>query len=171
MKPRAAYLLALALASAIALAACGGGEPATTRPASQVAAESESTEPTGPFPVALIGVADLPGFGPALVDSARKTLYRFSRDTRGSGESACGKACARIWRPVRSGGKPRTEQGAEESLAGTIERADGLIQATYDGWPLYTNIREYGERTARIGHSAFGGRWFALSPDGESLAP
>jgi predicted lipoprotein with Yx(FWY)xxD motif len=119
-----------------------------------------------PPPPALIAVGSPGDLGAALVDSAPKTYYYFDKDRRGSGTSACYGACARIWRPKPSGGTPTVRGGAHLSLAGSFERKDGYPQATYDGRPLYTYIREWNEQTKGVERSGFGGRFYPLRPDG-----
>jgi predicted lipoprotein with Yx(FWY)xxD motif len=118
------------------------------------------------YPTALISIGEVPGLGRVLLDSAHKTYYYFDRDTRGAGKSTCFEACAGIWRPKASGGTPVTTEGADPALAGAFERSDGLSQATYDGWPLYTYIRERNEKSEGVGRTEFGGTFHPLRPDG-----
>jgi predicted lipoprotein with Yx(FWY)xxD motif len=53
---------------------------------------------------------------------------------------------------------------------GTITRADGSKQVTYDGHPLYYFIRDkdagdaYGQ-----GVNAFGASWYVLAPSGNKV--
>jgi predicted lipoprotein with Yx(FWY)xxD motif len=63
------------------------------------------------------------------------TLYWFAPDT--STTSACNGTCAAYWPPVT--GTPTAGPGVTGRL-GTIRRADGSTQATYDGHPLYTYL-------------------------------
>jgi predicted lipoprotein with Yx(FWY)xxD motif len=63
------------------------------------------------------------------------TLYWFAPDT--STMSACNGTCAAYWPPVT--GTPAAGPGVTGRL-GTIRRADGSTQATYDGHPLYTYV-------------------------------
>jgi predicted lipoprotein with Yx(FWY)xxD motif len=75
-------------------------------------------------------------FGKILVDNQGMTLYIFSNDE--SGVSNCTDQCAENWPPL-------TVESADALTAnpllpgelGTIERADGTLQVTYNGWPLY----------------------------------
>jgi hypothetical protein len=54
---------------------------------------------------------------------------------------------------------------------GTIERSDGSAQATFDGHPLYTFVKDTGPGTdTGNGVDAFGGLWHALTASG-SAAP
>jgi predicted lipoprotein with Yx(FWY)xxD motif len=61
------------------------------------------------------------------------TLYWFAIDS--SAQSRCYGTCAAIWPPVL--GHPVAGKGVVGRL-GTITRANGALQATYDGHPLYT---------------------------------
>jgi predicted lipoprotein with Yx(FWY)xxD motif len=78
------------------------------------------------------------------------TVYSFSRDHAGS--SACTGACAAIWMPVLTTGKPLVSGMSEggppgpATIAardlGVIRRPDGTSQVTYDGKPLYLYSEE-----------------------------
>src|SRR5438477_1826588 len=78
--------------------------------------------------------------GMVLVNSRGHTLYLFAKDT--NGKSACSGSCAKFWPPVIATGKPRVEGGAKASLIGTIKRADGRRQVTYNHHPLYTFVQD-----------------------------
>ena len=70
------------------------------------------------------------GLGRILVNSRGHTLYLFSRDR--NGKSTCSGQCATFWPPLIASGKPRVAGGAKASLIGTIKRADGRRQVTYN---------------------------------------
>jgi predicted lipoprotein with Yx(FWY)xxD motif len=61
------------------------------------------------------------------------TLYMFAPDTGTA--SKCNGSCAQIWPPIT--GRVIAGPGITGTL-GTIKRADGATQATYNGHPLYT---------------------------------
>jgi len=67
------------------------------------------------------------------------TLYWFAPDTATT--SACNGSCAAYWPPVL--GAQKAGPGVTGKL-GTIKRADGSTQATYDGHPLYLYIGDSG---------------------------
>lgn len=67
------------------------------------------------------------------------TLYWFSPDTPTS--SKCNGACASYWPPVL--GVPTAGRGVSGRL-GTVRRADGAAQASFDGHPLYTYVGDGG---------------------------
>ncbi len=64
------------------------------------------------------------------------TLYTFANDE--AGVSNCADECATNWPPftLAEGQRLAAPAGVEGEL-GTITRADGGIQVTYNGWPLY----------------------------------
>lgn len=74
--------------------------------------------------------------GAYLVGPDGKTLYTYAKDT--AGHSACSGGCATAWPPltVSTGQRPTAGNGVTGTL-GTITRADGSTQVTYDGQPLY----------------------------------
>ncbi len=74
-----------------------------------------------------------------LTNGAGRTLYWFAPDT--SGKSMCNGSCAVYWPPVS--GPLKAGAGVTGKL-GTIIRADGSTQETYDGHPLYTYIGDSG---------------------------
>jgi len=110
------------------------------------------------------------GLGTILVNSRGHTLYLFGKDPKG--KSACSGQCATFWPPLISSGKPRAAGSAKASLIGTIKRADGRRQVTYNHHPLYTFVKDtkkgqvHGE-----GLSAFGSKWYAVSPAGAKVVP
>ena len=62
------------------------------------------------------------------------TVYTLSADTV-PGTSTCTGTCARFWPPVLTSTAP-AGTGLSGAL-GTIQRADGTFQVTYNGHPLY----------------------------------
>ena len=71
--------------------------------------------------------------GKVVANSAGLTLYIFRRDTHGaSAKSACYGACASVWPPLLTSGKPVAGPGLEKSLLGTDEaqgrKAAGHVQ-------------------------------------------
>jgi predicted lipoprotein with Yx(FWY)xxD motif len=74
-------------------------------------------------------------FGRILVDGRGITLYVFALDKHGT--SACYGACAALWPPLLTKGKPVAGRGVRASLLGTTRRKDGKLEVTYDRHPLY----------------------------------
>jgi predicted lipoprotein with Yx(FWY)xxD motif len=106
--------------------------------------------------------------GRILVNARGHTLYLFSRDR--NGKSACSGQCATFWPPLIASGKPRVAAGAKASLIGTIKRADGRRQVTYNHHPLYAFVKDTAKgQTHGEAFSAFGGKWYAVSPGGAKV--
>jgi predicted lipoprotein with Yx(FWY)xxD motif len=106
--------------------------------------------------------------GRMLVDSRGITLYDFVKD-EGS-MSACYGACAALWPPLLTTGKPVAGPGVHASLLGTTKRKDGKLEVTYNGHPLYYFVtdRKPGQTTGQ-GVNQFGARWWVLSPAGKEI--
>src|SRR6266849_8813049 len=106
--------------------------------------------------------------GRILVDSKGRTLYDFPPDK--SGASTCYGACAAIWPPLTTAGKPHAGAGVRASLLGTTKRTDGKLEVTYNGHPLYYFVtdRKPGQTTGQ-GVNQFGAPWWVLSPAGKEI--
>jgi predicted lipoprotein with Yx(FWY)xxD motif len=103
--------------------------------------------------------------GRILVNSRGHTLYLFGKDK--NGKSACAGMCATFWPPLIAAGKPVAGAGTRASLLGTTRRADGRRQVTYNRHPLYTFVKDKRKgQTNGEGLSAFGAKWYAVSPAG-----
>ena len=78
-----------------------------------------------------------------LVDSMGRPLYTYTKDVQNSGASTVSGGLLNAWPAVtvQSGQQPTLDPMAMGTLA-TITRSDGTIQVTYNGWPLYTFIRD-----------------------------
>ncbi len=74
--------------------------------------------------------------GTVLAGSTGMTLYTYAKDSDAT--SACSGGCATAWPPltVPAGQVPTAGSGVTGTLA-TLTRADGTVQVTYNGWPLY----------------------------------
>ncbi len=154
--------VALVPLTALALAGCGGSSSATaaSQPSKPSAARAARHAPT-------VRVAKT-RLGKILVNSQGRTLYLFKKDS--GTKSACFGACATAWPPLRAGRKPTVGRGAKASLVGTTKRSDGKPQVTYNGHPLYTFIKDKRSGdTNGESVTAFGGRWFAVSPAGKQV--
>jgi predicted lipoprotein with Yx(FWY)xxD motif len=67
------------------------------------------------------------------------TVYTFTKDTAGNGQSACSGGCLTKWPAltVAAGATPTAGDGVSGTI-GTITRAyNGSLQVTYNGLPLY----------------------------------
>ena len=149
--------------SALAIAACGGGDDTASRPAST----STPTAKTASATAATVGVANS-GLGSILVDARGRTLYLWRADT--GRKSTCSGACATAWPPLLTTKRPTAGRGAKASLIGTTKRSDGGEQVTYNQHPLYlfTGDTASGQATGQ-GSTGFGAPWYVLSPGGNQI--
>ena len=100
-------------------------------------------------------------FGSILTGPNGMTLYTFANDTDGT--SACVDACAANWPPLTvAAGEEIVASEKVSGEVGTIERADGSLQVTYNGAPVYYWINDVvpGDTT---GHN-FRDVWFVALP-------
>jgi predicted lipoprotein with Yx(FWY)xxD motif len=106
--------------------------------------------------------------GTVLVDGKGRTLYLFRKDKKNT--SRCSGACAADWPPLITTGKAKVSGLVRKSLLGTTKRDDGKTQVTYAGHPLYLYIGDLkpGDMNGQ-GVSAFGARWYAVTPSGRRL--
>ena len=84
----------------------------------------------------VIGSASTGSLGTYLTDPAGMTLYTKTGDSATS--STCTGTCAVAWPPVlvATGGSATAGTGVTGTFA-TLTRADGTVQVTYQGLPLY----------------------------------
>jgi predicted lipoprotein with Yx(FWY)xxD motif len=91
------------------------------------------------------------------------TLYSFAPDTKTT--SKCNGSCAQIWPPVKG---PASASGVKGKFA-TIKRADGSVQATYNGHPLYTYTGDTApKQTHGNGLNLNGGVWHEVPASGKA---
>src|SRR3954449_12400318 len=106
--------------------------------------------------------------GTFLVDGNGRALYLWDAD-HGS-TSTCTGACAQAWPPVTTTAIPKAGGAVKASLLGTTKRADGSLEATYAGHPLYTFAGDTrpGQTTGQ-GSNGFGAPWWVVTPAGKAL--
>jgi predicted lipoprotein with Yx(FWY)xxD motif len=135
--------------------------PAAAAPTSE--AEDEDAPPTAPPPPALVTIRTETGSA-VMADAAGYTLYAFSADS--PQVSRCIDDCARRWLPlVSSGGKPQAGNGTSLAQIGSIRRADGSYQVTFNDWPLYHFVGDtLPDAHDGAGRTEYGGRWSPAPP-------
>jgi predicted lipoprotein with Yx(FWY)xxD motif len=90
------------------------------------------------------------------------TLYWFGPDTPTA--SKCTGSCAAYWPPVT--GSPKAGPGVTGTL-GTVKRGGGIVQATYDGHPLYSYIGDNRPGDANGNNLDLnGGLWYEMRASG-----
>jgi predicted lipoprotein with Yx(FWY)xxD motif len=158
-------LLLLAIAPALAalvVAGCGGGGSSSTQ---QSNTQSKAAAPSGA--AATVSLRKL-NVGNALVDSQGRTLYLFEADK--GPMSTCNGACASLWPPDMTSGKPKAGPGVDAAKLGTTKRSDGTLEVTYNGHPLYRYAPDTkpGEDTGQ-GLNQFGAKWYVLAASGSKI--
>ena len=112
-----------------------------------------------PAPAPTVNVRQDGALGSILTDASGMTLYRYTKDQPGL--STCNDSCATAWPPLLLSDGDPTGPAPVSSDLGTIMRADGSRQVTYDGMPLY-----YWAKDAKPGDTTgqnVGGVWFVVS--------
>jgi predicted lipoprotein with Yx(FWY)xxD motif len=81
-----------------------------------------------------VGTANSATLGTYLTGPSGLALYTHAGDSAAS--STCTGGCASAWPPLATTGQPTAGSGVTGQL-GTLTRADGTVQVTYGGLPLY----------------------------------
>jgi predicted lipoprotein with Yx(FWY)xxD motif len=150
---RPAAGLALLAVLATGCSAAAAGYHAAARPAASSSSSSA------------VKTATING-ATVLTNARGLTLYSFAPDTMTA--SHCNGACAQLWPPVHG---PVTAGAGVTGRLGTITRAGGAIQATYDGHPLYTYAGDSAPGQAHGNNlNLNGGLWHEATASG-STAP
>ncbi|MCK3770332.1 hypothetical protein MZK47_11685 [Microbacterium aerolatum] len=128
-----------ALAAVLLLAGCGGGGAGSGDAGSGDTGygpgTSESATPEEGTSASDLKLAET-SLGEVVVTGSGMTAYMFDNDTQGTDTSACTGACLQNWPPIIASGDAPVGDGITGEL-GTIETADGQMQVTLNGWPLY----------------------------------
>jgi predicted lipoprotein with Yx(FWY)xxD motif len=156
------HLVAASLAAAVlALTACASSSSSTS--SSAAGGTPAAGASSGSATVAERSIAGTE----VLTNSAGLTLYWFVPDT--STTSKCTGSCATFWPPVKG---PVTAGSGVTGTLGVITRADGTMQATYDGHPLYTYVGDHAPGQAGgNGKNLSGGVWYEMTVSGATPAP
>jgi len=144
---------------AVVIAGCGGGGGANGSSASTASSAGGG---------ATLRVTTDPTLGRIIVDAKGRTLYDFPID-KGT-MSVCYGACASLWPPLTTHGRPVAGAGVSAGLIGTSKRHDGTTEVTYAGHPLYYYAPDQtrGQITGQA-LDQFGAPWYALAPGGREI--
>lgn len=105
-------------------------------------------------------------YGQVIADGKGEAFYLFDKES--SKKPRCYGACASAWPPVLTKGKPVAASGAKQSLLGTTKRANGKLQVTYAGHPLYYYVDDSPGTILCHDVEEFGGRWLVVKPNGDA---
>ena len=157
-----------AFALAALLSGCGGGA-STTTPTSTAAAPSSSSadasSASASMSAAELSVADSK-MGQIVVGQDGLSVYYFTKDVKDSGTSACTGDCLVAWPPVTSTTATPTVNGVTGKV-GTIPTADGKMQVTINGMPIYYNAKD--QTAGDTMGQGVGGVWYLVAPSGEMI--
>ena len=152
------------------LGGCGSSGKSTTAASQPTTAVNQSSHApattTSAAPTVLITtkqgkLGTILAYGPK-----RLTVYLFEADNGGA--SSCSGECASLWPAVS--GHPQASGQAVASHLGTITRADGTTQVTYNGHPLYLYSRDKDDGdTYGQGLKSFGASWYVVAPSGNKV--
>ena len=161
-----------AVGVAALVAACGGSAHASpSSSASSGSSGSTGSAVTGtPASDSTLQISTVSGKdGRYLTGAGGRALYLWVADGHDKSHCTSG-ACAKFWPAVLTKSKPSAGSGVKASDLGTISHRGGERQVTYDGHPLYY----FAEDTRRgmtkgQGSSAFGAKWWLVSPAGSAI--
>ena len=162
-------LAALAVAGALALAACGGSSTSSSSGAAAAPGYGGGTAGASNGSTAASVVSTkTSSLGTFLVDGQGRTLYLWDADH--GPRSTCTAACAQAWPPLTTTAAPKASGAVKSSLLGTATRADGSREVTYAGHPLYTYAGDTrpGQVTGE-GSNSFGAPWWTVTTAGRAL--
>ena len=153
-------VVAVAAATAFAVGACaapGGG--ASTAP-------TTVSEPSGAPAELTLELLTNDTLGSYVVGEDGKSLYIFTPDTGST--SSCNGECAANWPPLtaESAADVAAGEGVTGAL-GTITRADGSLQITLGGKPLYYFKGDQAD--GDINGQGLNDVWYVAGPDGAGL--
>jgi predicted lipoprotein with Yx(FWY)xxD motif len=160
--------------TALLVAGCGSATSAIpgaaygTTQASPLASTSASASTAPMIPAKTTLTVRKTKIGYVLANATGRTVYWYSRDVKGSGKSSCASACLSAWPAVT--GMPEAASGVKLSgNLGSITRSDGAVQATYNGYPLYTYAADMapGDTTG----NGVGGQWHVVTGTVLSTSP
>lgn len=116
---------------------------------------------TANAPLFTLSVSSSSALGAYLVAANGMTLYRYTKDAPGI--SNCSGQCATLWPPYTvASGTQLTANAFITGQIGTITRADGANQVTYNGKPLYFWSKD--KIPGDTNGQNIGGIWFVVNP-------
>ena len=145
-----------ALILGLVAAACGGSATSTS------SAPASTPVPT-PSPIVLTATATVgTASQTVLTDTRGFTLYYLTTDKGGT--VTCTAACAQNWPPLKLPAGVTTPQGDKgvTGKLGTVSNPEGGTQVTYNGWPLYTWIKD--QKAGDTTGQGVQGKWFVVTP-------
>ncbi len=173
----AIVLSTLTLSTAAFAAGCGSSSSSSTAASTATSAGSTTTAATtaavSAHKQALLAPkqqvtldAMTSKYGDVLFNQDGQVVYAFQNDTKNT--SNCSGECADFWPPVLSTDAPTAGKGVDAAKLGTITRADGAKQVTYNGWPLYYMDEPAGGIHCQA-MNMHGGLWWVVDAKGDPV--
>ena len=136
-------------------------ENSSTMAPAATATDSAAPADSGSAMSPVLKSATSASLGSFLTASNGMTLYKYTKDT--PGVSNCSGDCAVKWPPytVHSAADLAAVTGISGKLA-TITRADGSLQVTYNGTPLYFWYQD--SKPGDTNGQGVGGVWYVVQP-------
>ena len=170
--------IGLISAGAVAVAACGssastgssGSAASGTSSASSPSAASNAGASTSSVTISAKSVS---GLGNVLVNQKGQTLYMLTSEKGSKITCMASSGCLHVWpeTDLPSGTTAaKAGSGVQSSLLGTVKGAEGKMEVTYNGWPLYTFIGDSSAGQAKgQALTNFGGTWYVLNTAGNPV--
>jgi predicted lipoprotein with Yx(FWY)xxD motif len=106
--------------------------------------------------------------GVYVTGASGRALYLWVADNHRM--SNCSGECAKAWPPLITQGTPVAGHGATAGDLGTITRANGSKQVTYNGHPLYYYVADTSAgMTTGQDNNSFGAKWWLVAPSGSAI--
>lgn len=161
-----------ALALGLTVAGCGGSSdkktaapPTASSSPPPAISTAPSVPPGGGSMVTLVKTKE----GMALMDGDGRALYLFEKDEK-KNASTCDGACAQAWPPYVATSVPQAGQGVRADLLGSFKRADGTMQVSYAGHPLYYFVKDKAPGDINGQDvEGFGAEWYLVGADGKII--
>jgi predicted lipoprotein with Yx(FWY)xxD motif len=176
LRPPAYRLLggSLLLGAAITVAACGSSASTGSGSGSGSSPSSGSAGSAGTSSsAATVSAKNVAGVGQVLINGRGQTLYLLTSEKGGKVTCTRSNGCTKFWPEINlpSGATAATAgSGVQSSLLGTVKDASGILEVTYNGWPVYTFVGDSGPGVAHgQGMTSFGGTWYVLNSSGDPV--
>lgn len=178
--PSARLLLGIGLisAGAVAVAACGssastGSSGSAASGSSSASSPSAAGSAGGSTSGVTVSAKSVSGLGTVLVNQKGQTLYMLTSEKGSKITCTASSGCLHVWpeTDLPSGTTAaKAGSGVQSSLLGTVKGADGKMEVTYNGWPLYTFIGDSSAGQAKgQALTNFGGTWYVLNTAGNPV--
>ncbi|WP_163542877.1 hypothetical protein [Occultella kanbiaonis] len=163
-------LAAGALSTALVACSSPEGDDDPEAPDSETTEEATTEPAEEETDAGAMGDVDLAtaetSLGEVIVDGAGMTAYYFSNDVPDSGTSACEGECLVNWPPITTESETPTVEGVTAEV-GTITAADGSLQVTVDGRPIYLFVGD--AAPGDVNGQAVQDVWWVIAPDGTEI--